>query len=332
VPFVTIPRTAIVDLVGWAPRRLAASARARTPGAVFERVANIPAGRPEPDGPGGPPIPLGRRVELPGRGTTFVREVAGPPGAPTVLLLHGLMASGGLNWFQAFAPLSRHFNVVALDHRGHGRGIRSWRRFRLADCADDAAALLDQLGIERAVLVGYSMGGPIAQLMWHRHPDKVAGLVLCATSNRFVPGVRERLTFVTAVSAVAGSTRLGQLATRLPLAPLQRAIPPAVRDRPASLRQWAAAEMRRHDPRLVTEALAAVGNVDSRRGVGEVDGAPALMVTARDRAVPPQEQLRMLVAIPHAVVHQYPRGHVWCASPSFGHELARVCDEVAAAG
>src|SRR5262245_45927584 len=97
--------------------------------------------------PGGPPIPLGRRVELPGRGTTFVREVGGPVGAPTVLLLHGLAASGGLNWFQAFEPLSRHFRVVAVDHRGHGRGIRSWRRFRLADCADDAAAVLDALGI-----------------------------------------------------------------------------------------------------------------------------------------------------------------------------------------
>ena len=58
------------------------------------------------DAPGGPPIPLGRRVELPGRGTTFIREVEGPPGAPTVLLLHGLMASGGLNWYQAFEPLA----------------------------------------------------------------------------------------------------------------------------------------------------------------------------------------------------------------------------------
>ena len=56
-------------------------------------------------------------------------------------------------------------------------------RFRLADCADDAAALLDVLGIDQAIVVGYSMGGPIAQLLWHRHPEKVAGLVLCATSE-----------------------------------------------------------------------------------------------------------------------------------------------------
>ena len=52
---------------------------------------------------------------------------------------------------------------------------------------------MDVLGIESAIMVGYSMGGPVAQLMWKRHPEKVDGLVLCATSHSFVPGVRERL-------------------------------------------------------------------------------------------------------------------------------------------
>jgi pimeloyl-ACP methyl ester carboxylesterase len=46
----------------------------------------------------GPRLPFGRRIELPDRGTTFVRRLAGPPGAPTVLLLHGWVASAGLNW------------------------------------------------------------------------------------------------------------------------------------------------------------------------------------------------------------------------------------------
>src|SRR3954447_5544895 len=95
---------------------------------------------------GGPPLPMGQRVNLPGRGTTFVRRVQGPSGAPTLLLLHGWMASGGLNWFRVFEPLGEHFNVIAVDMRGHGRGIRNGRRFRLADCADDAAATLEALG------------------------------------------------------------------------------------------------------------------------------------------------------------------------------------------
>ena len=136
-------------------------------------------------------IPMGRRVELPGRGTTFVREVEGPPGAPTLILLHGWIASGGINWFQVFEPLGRQFRVIAPDLRGHGRGLRTNRRFRLADCADDVAALMDVLGIDEAIMVGYSMGGPVAQLLWHRHRDKVAGLVLCATSATFRGTPRE---------------------------------------------------------------------------------------------------------------------------------------------
>lgn len=299
---------------------MTAAAKATSPEAGLE--PDLP---PAPDEPGGPPIPLGRRVELPGRGTTFVREVPGPPGAPTVLLLHGLMASGGLNWFQAFEPLAKHFRVLAIDHRGHGRGIRSWRRFRLADCADDAAALLDALEIDEAIAVGYSMGGPIAQLLWHRHPDKVRGLVFCATSNRFVPGVRERLFFVTAASAAAGSTRIGQLATRIPLAAWQRQIPDGVRARPDSLSRWAGAEMRRHDPRLVTEALAAVMSFDSRSWLNEVDVPTTIVVTTKDRAVPAQEQLRLLLAIPHAQVHLHDEGHAWCARRAFGDAIAEAC-------
>ena len=73
---------------------------------------------PVPEGVKGLDMPLGRRVRLDGRGTTFVREIAGPsPDAPTVVLLHGWFASGGLNWFNCFAPLSEHFNIVAPDLR-----------------------------------------------------------------------------------------------------------------------------------------------------------------------------------------------------------------------
>ena len=72
-----------------------------------------------PDGRPRPPVPLGRRVALEGRGTTFVREVAGPPHTPTLVLLHGWMASGGLNWFRTFELLAEDFHVIAPDLRGH---------------------------------------------------------------------------------------------------------------------------------------------------------------------------------------------------------------------
>jgi len=129
-------------------------------------------------GDSSPEFPSGGPLVLPGRGTTFVRKIDGPLGAPTLLLLHGWTATADLNWFRCYKPLSEHFNVVALDHRGHGHGIRSRRLVRLEDCADDAVAVCDVLGIEQFIPVGYSMGGPIAQLIWRRHPERVSGLVL----------------------------------------------------------------------------------------------------------------------------------------------------------
>jgi hypothetical protein len=104
----------------------------RTASDLLRRVVGdaVPLPVVREDGRVGPAVPLGRRVRLAGRGTTFVREIAGPPGAPTLVLLHGFMASGGLNWFRTFDGLSREFRVVAPDLRGHARGIRSRRRMQ----------------------------------------------------------------------------------------------------------------------------------------------------------------------------------------------------------
>lgn len=258
-----------------------------------------------------------------------MREVAGPPGAPTVVLLHGLIASGGLNWFQVFEPLGRHFRVIAPDLRGHGRGLRSRRRFRLSDCADDVGALLEELGIDSAIVVGYSLGGPVAQLLWKQHPEKVSGLVMCATGIQFVPGVRERLIFATAMAAAAGTTRVGQSITQLPLGVVRRRVPLAVRARPESFRRWAAAEMRRHDPRLIMEAANAIGTYDARDWIGDVDVPTTLLVTTQDRAIPALQQLKLLLAIPHARVHLIDDGHTVCAKRSFARPVVAACREMA---
>lgn len=285
------------------------------------------------EGAAGPPLPYGRRIELPGRGITFVREVEGPsPDAPTLLLLHGWIASAGLNWFQTFDTLSTRFRVVALDQRGHGRGMRTWKRFRLADCADDAAALVDELGAGPVIAVGYSMGGPIAQLLWHRHREKVAGLVLCATATGFVPVMRERFVFTTAMAALAGTTRVGQWANHLPSqwvrqAPLLKALPRG--GRPTSLQRWASAEMRRHDPRSLLEAGAAIGNYSAKRWIGEVDVPTSVLVTTQDRAIVPERQLEMAEAIPGATVHEVDDGHAVCVKAGFAPPLLGACTDVA---
>jgi pimeloyl-ACP methyl ester carboxylesterase len=277
-----------------------------------------------------PVLPVGRRVVLPGRGTTFVREVGGPPGAPTVLLLHGLAASGGLNWLQSFRPLARRYHVVAVDLRGHARGLRARRRFRLADCADDAAALLDVLEIESAIAVGYSMGGPVAQLLWQRHHDRVSGLVFCATSNRFMAGRRERVLFSTAMGAVAGTTRFGGIITQLPVGAARRFSPdgPGPRPRPDSVRRWARAEMQRHDWRMVAEAAHSIGTFDSTAWIGGVDVPTASVVTLRDEAVPRADQLRLNGLVAGATVHELNDSHLACARAPFTRVLLKACVDV----
>lgn len=278
---------------------------------------------------GGPPLPIGRRVELPGRGTTFVRRVDGPPGAPTLLLLHGWLASGGLNWFRAFDTLGRHFNVLAVDMRGHGRGIRNGRRFRLADCADDAAATLDVLGVDRVIAVGYSLGGPVAQLLWHRHRDHVDGLVLCSTAHRLMPGLREQWVFATLMATAAGTTRLGQMATKIPVKQVRNWLPVASARPPSSLRQWARAEMQRHSTRMVLEAGVAMSNFNAGRWIGKVDVPTAVVVTAKDRAITPLAQLHLALSIPDATIHRIDDGHMVCAKREFAPPLLRACQDVA---
>lgn len=267
-------------------------------------------------------LPWGERLSLPGRGTTFFRRVEGPPGAPTLVLLHGWVASGGMNYFKAFDELSKHFNIVAPDLRGHGRGIRSWRRFRLADCADDTAALIRELDCGPVIAAGYSMGGPVAQLLWKRHPELVSGLVLAATGSWLVPGLRQQIVLVGAVSAVAGPLRLTWGLPRavrrmLPLAPSG--------ERPSSMQRWASEEMRRHDWRMVTEAGAAIATFDSRRWIKDCDVPTTVLVTTRDRAVRPIEQARTALLIPTAEFVRYDEGHLAPAMDSFGPKLTEAC-------
>lgn len=282
----------------------------------------------------GPPLPLGRRVVLEGRGRTFYREVTGPAGAPTVLLLHGWLASGGLNWFNAFEPLGEHYRVIAPDLRGHGRGIRSRRRFRISDCADDVAALCKQLDTGPVIAVGYSLGGPVAQLLWRQHPEQVAGMVLCATADRFVPGVRERVIFLTMMATAAGTTRLGAAASRMPIKAIAKRMPSARQighpERPADLRQWAAAEMRRHDVRTLIEVGQAIGTYNARRWISGIDVPSAVVVTTRDRAIPPAVQLDMALQIPDATIHRVEDGHVACARTDYVPVLLAAIADVQA--
>lgn len=257
--------------------------------------------------PAAPPLPPGRTVDLPGRGQTFARIAEGPAGAPTLLLLHGWTANADLNWFRCFAPLSRRFNVVAIDHRGHGRGIRTHRPFSLSDCADDAAALVRELGLSSVIAVGYSMGGPIAQLLWKRHPELVDGLVLCATSRNFGRSVPERAMF-TGMLGLSGVAKLTPGAVRRQV--VGRIFGSRVEQSP--LGAWLADELKRNDPSTVLQAGWSIGRFSSAGWIGDVDVPTAVLITTRDNVVSPRRQLRLAESIPGAEVIRVAGDHGVC--------------------
>jgi pimeloyl-ACP methyl ester carboxylesterase len=102
-------------------------------------------------------------------------------GPAAVLLINGLGAPS-VGWALQVMALAPHFRVITFDNRGVGESdLPADPVYTTAQLADDAAALLRQLQIDRAHVVGASMGGTIAQEMALRHPRLVRSLVLACT-------------------------------------------------------------------------------------------------------------------------------------------------------
>lgn len=264
---------------------------------------------------------------LPGRGTTFIRELPGPgPEAPTIFLLHGWTATADLNFFAIYNRLGEHYRMIAIDHRGHGQGIRSRRPFKLADCADDVACAAAELGIDRFIPVGYSMGGPVAQLLWRRHPSMVEGMVLCATASNFRGGWGQRLNFL-GLTGLAGLARLTPAQARATLTERLFLSRKAEKWEP-----WAISEAAQHDWRMVLEAGHSLGSYDADAWLGEVDVPTAVVLTLRDQVVPMSRQLHLIDLIPTAQPVRVDGPHdsaVSCAD-EFASALIKAVDGVVA--
>ena len=228
-----------------------------------------------------------RVVSLPGRGEMFVRHHQHADAhAPTLLLLHGWTASADTQFFTAYETLASAYSIIAVDHRGHGRGLRPNIEFSLEDCADDAAAVVRALGVGSVCTVGYSMGGPISMLVWKRHADLVAGMVLQATALEWNGTGKERLRwkisrFLAPLFRKLSSPRVVSFGVKR-LIPrgheMHRFVP------------WLLGETRRNDAWIIHQAGQALAKFDGTILASTIRVPVSYVLTLRDRLVPPLKQ------------------------------------------
>jgi 3-oxoadipate enol-lactonase len=236
-------------------------------------------------------MPPARTLRVAGRGELFLRDAGGD--GPVVLLLHGWLATADLNWWSTYGALiEAGYRVLAIDHRGHGRGLRPLAPFRLAECAADAAAALRQLDAAPAIIVGYSMGGAIAQLVARDHSDVTGAVVLSGTAQHWQEPESRRawramgafgfaLSVAPRVAYRSGFRRIG------------------LRDPRRTA--WLLSELERHSARDVAEAGRELGRFDSRPWLQSVKVPAAVVVTSRDSAVSPRKQRELAAALDASV-------------------------------
>jgi 3-oxoadipate enol-lactonase len=117
-----------------------------------------------------------------------------------LLLISGYSADH-TSWSPLVPAFSKKYRTIVMDNRGVGQTVVPDGPFTIEDMADDVAGLMNSLKIEKAHVMGVSMGGRIAQALVLRHPQKVKGLVLCSTTAHVPP--RTRFFLLTLAEALA---------------------------------------------------------------------------------------------------------------------------------
>ena len=210
-------------------------------------------------------------VEVDGRPLAYLGGPSGDPRAVPLVCIHGAGGAATM-WPQVHVAFRGERAVYALDLPGHGRSAPLRGEITLARYADAVTAFLDAARIERAVVVGHSMGGGVALLLALETPDRVAGLVLVGTGAKL--GVAPETMDLLERDPDAAVERICRLAygPTTSEAMLDRAI----------------AEMRKTPPEVLLADFRACQSFDVRGRVGEI-GVPSLVLVGdADVLTPPR--------------------------------------------
>ena len=216
--------------------------------------------------------------------------VEGPADAP-VVVLGGSLGSTLEMWDAQVPALTGRFRVVRYDARGHGRSPVPAGPYVLDDLVDDLLALLDRLEVQRAHLVGLSLGGMTAMRLAAREPSRVDRLALLCTSARFPTSSpwAERAVTVRA----EGTAAIAAAVVDRWFTPQRRAADPALVDRMRAMVAATPAEG-------YASCCAAIQHMDLTADLPRI-GAPTLALAgADDPATPPEHLAAIADAVPGA--------------------------------
>lgn len=247
----------------------------------------------------------------------LVRETGPDDGVP-VVLVHGLAGASLTEWYQVAPKLAVDRRVIMIDHRGHGLSAPGDRRFEVADDADDIAAVLDDLGVGEVDVVGYSMGGAIAQSLVRRHPGRVRRLVLVATFAAHT----ESWKWFRRIGAIL--TRAWERVTGVGTAEVRSGYLIARKAVRPEHARWVWREARRRDVESGAQATFALLRFDSRDWIGKLGVETMVVIPTKDMLVPPRWQHDLAASIPGAMTVEVDgAGHelVWTHADRLADEL-----------
>lgn len=228
-------------------------------------------------------------------GAELYYESAGT-GEPLVLIPG--FASGIWSWKYQIKDLSELFQVISFDPRGISRSRNTEvTPVSIEQIADDVAALLDQLGIESANILGISFGGFVAQDFALRYPGRIKKLVLACTSFGGKGHVLPSMDILAAFASTNGLNSIERIRQYLTVA----FTPDFVADEPGIVDEFCRLREQNEVPESVYMAqLLSATTFDLSTRVGQITAETLVLTGDKDTIVPMQNSINLATAMPHA--------------------------------
>jgi 3-oxoadipate enol-lactonase len=232
------------------------------------------------------------------------RHGAGPP----LLLIHGL-GYARWGWEPVLPGLAERFDVILFDNRGIGESDAPPGPYAAAEMAGDALHVIDEAGVERAHVVGTSLGGMIAQELALAHPERVDRLVLACTTpggSRAYPMPQVTVSLIAEAGALEPAVALRRF--------VENALAPStVAERPELVERILAHRLATAQNPVAWAAQAAVGmGFDAYDRLSGLDVPTLVQHGSEDVVVDPRNADLLLSMLPNAQLESYPgTGHLF---------------------